>query len=196
MTSSSSSTSSSGALGGSSLGTQGASVVTQGASVGTHGGSSTVERDLAISMGVVGTLLVGLFIFLLWRLCIRRRARNDGNMNQIRPQYDPVSTIPGHDTHVPLNDNSIVPVMAGDYYGHGVQKYGSSIIIIIILPLNPLLKFLSLIVRIFMELPSPSLMIRVADRRRIVVNPPHSTRINQGHHHLMTLKDVFLLFRR
>ena len=88
-------------------------------------------------MGVVGGLLAILFIFLLWRFCISRKARNGAiNMDQITPQYHPVPTLPGNGNDVFLNDNSI-PMTSDDHYGFGVEKYG---LIIVLRP--PLLKFL------------------------------------------------------
>ena len=76
-------------------------------------------------MGVVGAALAILFIFLLWRFCIRRKARSGGNVDQATPQYHPVSSIPGSviDSDVPLNDNAI-PMTSDDYYGFGVDRYG------------------------------------------------------------------------
>jgi len=75
-------------------------------------------------MGVVGTLLVVLFIFLLRRFCIRRKGRIGGDMIQVTPHRQPVPTIPG--SNVPLDDNSISVTSDGPY-GLGIQKYGSII---------------------------------------------------------------------
>ena len=97
----------------------------------TQGLSSPVERDLAISLGVVGTSFAILFIFLLWRICNRRKSRNGGNMNPITPQFRPVPIIPGNGTQDPLNNNLIsMSDGATSPYGLGIQKYGSIIIII------------------------------------------------------------------
>jgi hypothetical protein len=84
-------------------------------------------------MGVVGTLLAILFIVLLWRFCIRRKGRNAGNTNQITPEYHPVPDLPGNGNDISLNDNSI-PVTSDGYYGLGIQKYGS--ILILFLPFS------------------------------------------------------------
>ena len=74
-------------------------------------------------MSVVGAALAILFIILLWRFCIRRRARNVEDMVPFAPQYHPVPTIPGNGIDVPLNDNAI-STTSDDYYGFGVDKYG------------------------------------------------------------------------
>ena len=88
-------------------------------------------------MGVVGTVLAVLFLFLLWRFCIRRKGRNvkgrnSGNINQITPQYHPVPTIPGDRAHVSLIDNSMSTRSdeAISRYGRGIQKYGSIILLL------------------------------------------------------------------
>jgi hypothetical protein len=110
-----------------------ASSSSSSSSSGTQG-PSTVERDLAISMGVVGTLLAVLFIFLLWRFCIRRKGKNGGNMNQITPQYHPVPTISGDAAHVHHNVNSISTMTSDDAqsrYGRDIQKFGSIIILLL-----------------------------------------------------------------
>ena len=116
----------------SSSGTLGASSGTQVPSPGSGGPSSSVQRDLAISMGVVGGLLAILLLFLLWRFCTRRQRRNGGNVDQITPQYHPVPTIPGNGTYDPYSDNSI-PLTSDDaknYYELGIQKYGLIIILL------------------------------------------------------------------
>ena len=109
-----------------------ASSSSSSSSSGTQGHSLTVEHDLAISMGVVGTLLAVLLIFLLWWFCIRRKGGNGGNMNQITPQYHPVPTTPGNGTF-PLIDNSISMTSDGSNnsrYEPSLQKYGSIIILL------------------------------------------------------------------
>ena len=80
-------------------------------------------------MGVVGTFLAVLLVFLLWRFCIRRKAKNGGNIDPITPQYHPVSTIPENGTR-PLTYNSVSMTSDGttSHYGLGMQKYGSIII--------------------------------------------------------------------
>ena len=97
----------------------------------SQGPSSTLERNLAISMGVVGTSLAVLLIFLLWRFCIRPKGKSGGSMDPITAQYHSVPTIPGNGTHVPLNDNSVSmrSDSATSHYGLGMQKYGSIIIL-------------------------------------------------------------------
>ena len=136
-------------------------------------------------MGVVGAALAILFIFLLWRFCIRRKATNGGNVDQIPPQsrYHPLSTIPGSGIDVPHTDNSI-SMTSDDYYGFGVDKYGLVIVLLL-----PLAQIPSLIVRIFMarDLLSPSVMI--AAPRRILINRPHTIRINQDHHPFRALNN-------
>jgi len=77
-------------------------------------------------MGVVGTLLAFLLVFLLWWFCIRRKGRNDsGNKDSITPQYDPVPTFSGNASyaaHVPLNDNSKSMRSDSTTYGLGMQN--------------------------------------------------------------------------
>jgi len=85
--------------------------------------SSTVERNLAISMGIVGTFVAILLFFLFWRCCIRRKGRKGANVNQITPQYHPVPTTPENGTLFPFNDNSIsIPDGAASHYGFGIQN--------------------------------------------------------------------------
>ena len=87
----------------------------------------------------MGTILAVLFIFLLWRFCIRGKGRNvkgrnGGDIDQITPQYHPVPTIPQarDGAHVSLNDNSMsmMPDDARNRYGHGIQKCGSTILLL------------------------------------------------------------------
>ena len=140
-----------------------------------QGLSSNVVRNLAISMGVVGASLAVLFVFLLWRFCIRRnlKDRNGGNMNLITPQsrYHSIPTILGYGTHVPLDDNSMLMMSDGatSHYDLDIQKYGSIIVVIL-----PPAQIPSLIVTILL---SPSAMTDAVPRR-IVVYRPHSMRIN------------------
>ena len=137
-TTSSSSSSSTGTTSGtasssssSSSGTQGPSSGSQRVSSGSQGISLTVERALAISMGIVGTLLAFLLFFLFWRCCIRRKGRNGENMDQITPQYHSVPIIPENGTDFPLNNNSMsIPDGAASHYGFGIQKYGSTILLL------------------------------------------------------------------
>ena len=152
---------------------------------------------MAISIGVVGSLFVVLIASLLWRFCSRRRGRNlnDGNMNPNTPQYDPVPTTSGNDTHiplndifVPLNDNSVSMGFDGatSHYGLGIQnnlKYGS--IIILLPPCSN-----SFIVKIFHSLLSPLVLTAVS---RCIVVRPHSIRINQRHHYCVLNKSITIL---
>ena len=61
---------------------------------GSNGPSESTAkvRGLAISIGVVSALLALLLIFLLWWFCIRRKDKNDGNINSITPHYHSIPT--------------------------------------------------------------------------------------------------------
>ena len=54
-------------------------------------------------------------------------------MNQITPQYHAVPTTPVNGTRIHVNNNSISATSddAENLYGFGIQKYGSTIIILL-----------------------------------------------------------------
>ena len=164
----------------------------------SQGLSSTVERDLAISIGIAGTLFAILLVFLLWWFCIRRKGANGANMNSIThpSQYHPVPTISGIGS-VPLYDNSVStssdsPSTTSNY-GLGIQRYGS------IINFLPLAQIRSLIVTISNDLLSPSVMNPVL--RGIVAYSTHCIRLNRRHHYrvidksITIFKHIFLLPR-